>query len=104
MFNCTPGLVISPLFWRVSTSGPLYCGYSQLFPSLPKCISGCLNSFHPTDAQLSNRNGKFVFSGMFHIMWADLGQIILLYPDIFLSKSDQLCINIIHKKVFNYIF
>ena len=28
MFNCTPGLVISPLYRRVSTSGPLYCGYS----------------------------------------------------------------------------
>ena len=31
MFNCTPGLVISPLYRRVSTSGPLYCGYSQIF-------------------------------------------------------------------------
>ena len=29
MFNCTPGLVSSPLYRRVSTSGPLYCGYSQ---------------------------------------------------------------------------
>ena len=28
MFNCTPGLVISPLYRRVSTSGPLCCGYS----------------------------------------------------------------------------
>ena len=31
MFNCTPGLVISSLYRRVSTSGPLYCGYSHLF-------------------------------------------------------------------------
>ena len=29
MLNCAPGLVISPLYRRVSTSGPLYCGYSE---------------------------------------------------------------------------
>ena len=29
MFNCTPGLVLSPINRRVSTSGPLYYGYSE---------------------------------------------------------------------------
>ena len=45
-------------------------------------------------AQLSNRNGKFVFSGTFHIMWVEVGEGILLNRSIFLNKSDQLCINI----------
>ena len=57
-------------------------------------LAGCLQSFHPTHAQLSNRNGKFVFSGTFHIMWVEVGQGILLNRSIFLNKSDQLCINI----------
>ena len=38
MFNCTPGLIVSPLYRRVSTSGPLYCGYSDfstLYTTLP---------------------------------------------------------------------
>ena len=62
-------------------------------------LAGCLQSFHPTHAQLSNRNGKFVFSGTFHIMWVEVGQGILLNRSIFLNKSDQLCINITLKGI-----
>ena len=57
-------------------------------------ITCMLQSFHPTHAQLSNRNGKFVFSGAFHIIWVEVGQGILLNRSIFLNKSNQLCINI----------
>ena len=64
------------------------------FPFFTFALAGCLQSFHPTHAQLSNRNGKFVFSGTFHIMWVKVGQGILLNRSIFLNKSDQLCINI----------
>ena len=39
-------------------------------------------------------NGKFVYSGTFHIMWGEVGQGILLDGNIFLNKLDQLCINI----------
>ena len=63
-------------------------------PFFTFALAGCLQSFHPTHAQLSNRNGKFVFSGTFHIMWVEVGQDILLNRSIFLNKSDQLCINI----------
>ena len=63
-------------------------------PFFTFALAGCLQSFHPTHAQLSNRNGKFVFSGTFHIMWVEVGQGILLNRSIFLNKSDQLCINI----------
>ena len=34
MFNGTPGLVISPLYRRVSTLGPLYCGYSHVLANI----------------------------------------------------------------------
>ena len=64
------------------------------FPFFTFALAGCLQSFHPTHAQLSNRNGKFIFSGTFHIMWVKVGQGILLNRIIFLNKSDQLCINI----------
>ena len=64
------------------------------FPFFTFALAGCLQSFHTTHAQLSNRNGKFVFSGTFHIMWVKVGQGILLNRSIFLNKSDQLCINI----------
>ena len=64
------------------------------FPFFTFALAGCLQSFHPTHAQLSKRNGKFVFSGTFHIMWVKVGQGILLNRSIFLNKSDQLCINI----------
>ena len=71
------------------------CTYSlTTFSFFTFALAGCLQSFHPTHAQLSNRNGKFVFSGTFHIMWVEVGQGILLNPSIFLNKSDQLCINI----------
>ena len=63
-------------------------------PFFTFALAGCLQSFHPTHAQLSNRNGKFVFSGTFDIMWVEVGQGILLNRSIFLNKSDQLCINI----------
>ena len=63
------------------------------FPFFTFALAGCLQSFHPTHAQLSNRNGKFVFSGTFHIMWVKVGQGILPNRSIFLNKSDQLCIN-----------
>ena len=44
--------------------------------------------------QLSSHNGKFVFSGPFHLMWVEVGQGILHYRNIFLNKSDQLCIHV----------
>ena len=53
------------------------------FPFFTFALAGCLQSFHPTHAQLSNRNGKFVFSGTFHIMWVEVGQGILLNRSIF---------------------
>ena len=52
-------------------------------PFFTFALAGCLQSFHPTHAQLSNRNGKFVFSGTFHIMWVEVGQDILLNRSIF---------------------
>ena len=64
------------------------------FPFFTFALAVCLQSFHPTHAQLSNRNGKFVFSGTFHIMWVKVGQGILLNRSIFLNKSDQLCKNV----------
>ena len=50
-------------------------------------------------AQLSSHGGKFVFSGTFHFMkchfmWVEMGQGFLLCHNIFLHRSDQLCINI----------
>ena len=69
-------------------------GTLTTIPFFTFALAGCLQSFHPTHAQLSNRNGKFVFSGTFHIMWVEVGQDILLNRSIFLNKSDQLCINI----------
>ena len=45
-------------------------------------------------AQLSSGNGKFVFTGTFHLMLVEVGQGILLNHNIFLNKSDHLCINI----------
>ena len=64
------------------------------FPFFTFALAGCLQSFHPTHAQLRNRNGKFVFSETFHIMWVEVGQGILRNRSIFLNKSNQLCINI----------
>ena len=63
------------------------CVFSEFalttFPFFTFALAGCLQSFHPTHAQLSNRNGKFVFSGTFHIMWVEVGQGILLNRSIF---------------------
>ena len=72
-------------------------------PFFTFALAGCLQSFHPTHAQLSNRNGKFVFSRTFHIMWVEVGQDILLNRSIFLNKSDQLCINITSSTMQNVI-
>ena len=57
-------------------------------------LAGCLQSLHCKHAQLNSPNGNFVLSGTFHLMWADMGQGILLFRNIFLNKSDQLSINI----------
>ena len=69
-------------------------GALTTFPLSTFALPGCLQRFHRTHAQLSSHNGQFVFSGMFHLMWVEVGQAILLYPNIFLNKSDQVCINI----------
>ena len=57
------------------------------------CISRMFTEFSSYACPVEQRNGKFVFSGTFHIMWVEVGQGILLNRSIFLNKSDQLCIN-----------
>ena len=50
MFNGTPGLVISPLYWRVSTSGPLYCGYSNLVTTI-----SVMSNLHISECELNDK-------------------------------------------------
>ena len=42
------------------------------FPKFTFALAGFLQSFHRSHAQLSSPNGKFVFSGTFHLMWVEV--------------------------------
>ena len=75
------------LMLKVSILSAWFEQYTNNFSLFTFALAGCLHSNHHTHAQLSSRNGKFVFSGMFHLLWVAMGQGILLYCNIFLNKS-----------------